>query len=63
MSDSLSSIYGLSVHFTKLPTLRFHCSLPQFQPNFMESMDIGGGGIEPVTFIVNLSNFKNFMAL
>ncbi len=52
------------MHYAKFLMLRFSSLLLQFQPNFMENMEIGGGErIESVTFIVNLPTFNNFMAL
>ncbi len=52
MSDSLSSFWGHSVHYIGIsdkatgPTVFI-----QFQPNFMESMVIGGGGgTQGITF-------------
>ncbi len=34
----------------------FKSLLLQFQPNLMESLEIGGGGVEPVTFIIVCMN-------
>ncbi len=54
MSDSLSSVWGGTVHFAKCPMLRFSKgqsspNFHQFQPNFMESVVIRG--MQAITFL------------
>ena len=61
MPNSLSSVWGHSVHFANFPSLQFFkiCSSPNFRPihpNFIQGTII----IQPVTFFDDLLKFEPF---
>ncbi len=65
--NSLSLVWGHSVHFAKFPMLRFskgYCS-PSFRSNWTKFYykHVGHMGIQSVTVFGDLPKFKNFMTL
>ena len=67
MPDSLSLVWGHSVHFAKFPMLRYSkgCCSHSFHSiaTKLYCKYVGQEGIQAVTFFRDLPNFKNFMAL
>ena len=67
MADSLSLVWGRSVHFAKFPMLRFlkgYCS-PSFHSISTKQYCkyVGHEGIQAVTLFGDLLKFKNFVAI
>ncbi len=69
MPDSLSLVWGHSVHFCKISDVKIfkRLLLPSFQSIsikfYCKYMYVGHEGIQAVTVFGNLPKFKTFMAL